>query len=70
MLSSKSGNAINKAYIDNEVAYHKAVISTVENVLIPQAQNAELKALLVKVVPTLKAHLEHAQMLQKNFKGK
>lgn len=70
MLNSKSGEAFNKAYIDNEVAYHKAVISTVENVLIPQAQNAELKALLEKVVPTLKAHLEHAQMVQKNFKGK
>ena len=28
MLSSKSGKAFDKAYIDNEVSYHKAVIST------------------------------------------
>jgi putative membrane protein len=68
MLNSKSGKAFDKAYIDNEVAYHKAVISTVEDVLIPQAQNQELKDLLQKVVPTLKAHLEHAQMVQSNFK--
>ena len=67
MLNSKSGKAFNKAYIDNEVAYHKAVISTVEGVLIPEAQNAELKALLQKVVPLLKAHLSHAEMLQKNY---
>lgn len=67
MLESKSGKAFDKAYIDNEVAYHKAVISVVQNVLIPQAQNTELKALLQKVLPTLQAHLAHAEMVQKNF---
>lgn len=63
-LNSKSGKAFDKAYIDNEVGYHKAVISTVENTLIPQTQNQELKDLLKNVVPTLKAHLQHAEMLQ------
>lgn len=67
MLNAKSGNAFDKAYIDNEVAYHKAVISAVENVLIPQAQNGELKALLQAVVPTLKTHLEHAEMVQSHL---
>ncbi len=67
-LNSKSGKAFNKAYIDNEVAYHDAVIKAVENVLIPQTQNAELKALFVKIMPTLKAHLEHAKMVQKELK--
>ena len=66
-LSSKSGDAFNKAYIDNEVAYHKAVIAEVENVLIPDASNAELKALLQKVLPILKTHLERAEMIQKTF---
>jgi putative membrane protein len=69
-LNSKSGQAFDKAYIDNEVAYHKAVISAVENLLIPQSQNAELKKLLQDVVPTLKAHLAHAEMVQKEFAGK
>jgi putative membrane protein len=68
MLNAKSGKAFDKAYIDNEVAYHKAVISTVEGVLIPQAQNAELKQLLQNVLPTLRTHLEHAEMVQKNYK--
>lgn len=67
MLNSKSANEFNKAYIDNEVAYHKAVISTVQNELIPQSQNAELKALLEKVLPILKTHLQHAEMVQKMF---
>ncbi len=68
MLNSKSGKAFDKAYIDNEVAYHEAVIAAVETILIPQAQNAELKALLEKVLPSLRVHLEHAKMVQKNFK--
>ena len=67
-LRSKSGSAFDKAYIDNEVAYHQAVINTVQNVLIPEAKNSELKQLLQNVMPTLKTHLEHAQMLQKNLK--
>jgi len=69
-LRSKSGSAFDKAYIDNEVAYHQAVINTVQNVLIPEAKNSELKQLLENVVPALKTHLEHAQMIQKNLSGK
>ena len=65
MLKSKSGKDFVKAYIDNEVAYHKAVISAVETLLIPETEHAELRELLQNVVPALKAHLEHAEMLQK-----
>ena len=64
-LRGKSGMDFDKAYINHEVDSHKAVINMVDNTLIPQTQNAELKALLVKVSPILKTHLEHAQMLQK-----
>lgn len=63
-LRSKSGKAFDKAYIDNEVAYHKAVIAAVEGLLIPEADNKELKDLLQNVVPALKTHLEHAIMVQ------
>ena len=67
MLRSKSGAAFDKAYIDHEVEYHKAVIDAVENLLIPETDNTELKELLQNVVPALQAHLEHAQMLQKQL---
>ena len=63
-LRLKSGKAFDKAYIDNEVAYHKAVIGAVEGLLIPETENKELKDLLQNVVPALKAHLEHAIMVQ------
>jgi len=46
------------------------VIAAVETVLIPQATNAELKGLLQNVVPAVKAHFEHAEMVQKMFAAK
>ena len=63
-LRTLSGNAFDKNYIDHEVAYHKAVIGVIENQLIPAAQNQELKALLVSVIPAFKAHLAHCKMIQ------
>jgi putative membrane protein len=67
-LRAKSDKDFNKAYIDNEVTYHKAVISAVEGLLIPETENAELKTLLQNVVPALKTHLAHAEMVQKMLK--
>jgi putative membrane protein len=63
-LKKLSGAAFDKAYIDHEVAYHEAVLSAMDKTLIPSAQNAELKALLVKVRPAFVAHLDHAKKLQ------
>jgi len=68
MLNSKSGAGFDKAYIDNEVAYHKAAIDIVENKLIPDASNEQLKSLLQSALPIFKQHLQHAEMIQKNFK--
>ena len=53
-------------YVENEVAYHEKVIAAVEGLLIPQAENKELKALLEEVLPVLEGHLEHARMIGKN----
>ena len=68
MLNSQSAKTFDKAYVDNEVSYHKAVIAAVKTVLIPQAQNAELKALLEKALPILETHLHHAEMVQSEMK--
>ena len=66
-LNSLKGNEFDEFYINNEVAYHDAVIGAVKNVLIPQAQNEELKELLQTAMPILETHLEHAKMAQKNI---
>ena len=63
-LKGLKGAAFDKAYIDHEVAYHQSVLDALDKTLIPNAKNAELKALLVKVRPAFVAHLEHAKHLQ------
>lgn len=63
-LNSISKTDFDKTYIDNEVAYHEAVIGAVRDLLIPQAKNLELKDLLEAVLPALEVHLEHAKMAQ------
>jgi putative membrane protein len=67
-LSGLSGAAFDKAYVEHEVAYHQQVLDAVDQTLIPNAKNAELKALLVKVRPAFVAHLEHAKHLQASLK--
>ena len=68
MLNAKSGSEFDKAYIDNEVAYHKAVIDAVKNLLIPETENQQLKDLLTSILPALDTHLQHAEMVQKKIK--
>lgn len=63
-LKTLKGAAFDKAYVDNEVAYHQAVLDAVDKTLIPSAKNQELRDLLVKVRPAFVAHLEHAKQLQ------
>jgi putative membrane protein len=63
-LKKLKGADFDKAYIDHEVAYHQQVLDAIDKTLIPGAQNAELKALLVKVRPAFVAHLEHAKKVQ------
>jgi putative membrane protein len=69
-LKGLNGEAFDKAYVDHEVAYHEQVIDAVNKVLIPSAQNAELKALLIKVQPVFVAHLDHAKKIQASLAGK
>ena len=63
-LKSMKGTEFDKFYIDNEVSYHKTVTDAVEGVLIPNAQNAELKSALEGAEPLFLKHLEHARMVQ------
>ncbi|HEX6363293.1 MAG TPA: DUF4142 domain-containing protein [Albitalea sp.] len=63
-LRTLKGKAFDRAYVDQEVAYHQAVLDALDRTLIPSAKNEELKGLMVKVRPAFVAHLEHAKQLQ------
>jgi putative membrane protein len=66
-LKAMSGAEFDKAYVDNEVAYHDAVIGVVTKTLIPNTKNAELKSLLESAGPIFTSHLEHAKHLQQSL---
>jgi putative membrane protein len=67
-LAKLSGDAFDKAYIDNEVAYHKAVNAALQNTLIPAAGNAELKDLLTTGLKIFQGHEQHAEHVAAEFK--
>jgi putative membrane protein len=68
-LQGLSGSAFDKEYIDHEVAYHQQVIDAAGKVLIPDAQNAELKSALEGAAPLLQGHLDHAKQIQSSLGG-
>ena len=63
-LKELRGKEFDKFYVDNEVTYHKTVTDAVDAVLIPSAQNGELKAALQGAQPLFLKHLEHARSVQ------
>ena len=67
-LAKLSGAAFDKAYITNEVAYHKTVNSALENTLIPSASNGELKNLLQTGLKIFQGHEQHAEHVASELK--
>jgi putative membrane protein len=67
-LGKLNGAAFDKAYVANEVAYHKAVDSALETTLIPNASNAELKNLLQTGLKIFQGHEQHAEHVAAELK--
>ncbi|MGH6852299.1 MAG: DUF4142 domain-containing protein [Methylocella sp.] len=67
-LAALSGSAFDKAYADNEVAYHESVNGALESTLIPDAQNGQLKSLLETGLRLFKEHQKHAEKLVSELK--
>lgn len=64
-MRALDGAAFDKRYADNELAYHMFVNGAVETIFIPNAQNAELKALLQAGLEIFKVHQGHAEAMVK-----
>jgi len=67
-LAKLNGAAFDKAYVDNEVAYHKTVNGALESQLIPSASNGELKSLLQTGLKIFHGHEQHADMVDSKLK--
>ena len=60
-LAKLSGAAFDKAYMENEIAYHKTVNGALSTTLIPSASNGELKSLLQTGLKIFEGHQKHAE---------
>jgi putative membrane protein len=67
-LAKLKGDDFDKAYVANEVAYHKAVDGALETTLIPSANNAELKSLLQTGLKIFQGHEQHAEHIAMTLK--
>ena len=63
-LGSLSGAAFDSFYVANEVRFHKLVIDTTRNLLVPSAVDPELKTAVAGWLPMYERHEQHAEMLQ------
>jgi putative membrane protein len=60
-LEAASGKTFDRTFLEQEIAYHKAVIDAITNTLLPAIQNQDVKDLVVKVAPAFKAHQDALQ---------
>ena len=67
-LAKLSGAEFDRAYVEHEVAYHKQVNGALETLLIPSAQNAELKSLLETGLKLFQGHQQHAEHVATELK--
>ena len=62
-LSGLQGRGFDSAFLQHEVLFHETTIAAIENTLLPAITNEELRAMVVKVAPAFKAHLDIARNL-------
>jgi putative membrane protein len=62
-LQALKGPAFDKAYAQNEVAFHRQVNDALQTTLIPAASNGELKSLLATGLKIFQGHQQHAEHL-------
>ena len=67
-LRALSGTAFDRAFLQDEVDFHNAVIDAITNTLLPAIQNAQVKDLVTKVAPAFAAHRDRAQSLLNELK--
>jgi putative membrane protein len=67
-LAKLNGKAFDRAYVANEIAYHKTVNGALKSTLIPSADNGELKSLLETGLTLFTEHQAHAEHLAAQLK--
>jgi putative membrane protein len=69
-LKTDKGKDFDKAYIAAQVDGHQKVLDTINDKLLPNVKNADLKAYLDEIKPRVEQHLKEAKQLQESFDSK
>ncbi len=67
-LAKLTGAAFDRAYVENEIAFHRTVNTALHDTLIPGAHNADLKSLLESGLALFTEHQTHAENLARDIK--
>lgn len=68
-LKSDPDTSFDRDYINDQVMEHQQVLDTVNNQLLPQVKNADLKSYLTDMKSTVEMHLKAAKDLQAKLAG-
>lgn len=66
-LRTLTGRAFDSTYVTMELDRHRAMLSMIDDVLLPRARSAELREMLASTRPIIAAHVAHAEQLQASF---
>lgn len=66
-LEKLSGAAFDRAYVENEIAFHRTVNTALRDTLIPGAHNTDLKSLLESGLALFSEHQAHAEHLARDI---
>ena len=69
-LESLQGAEFDRAFLQQEIQFHRDVIDAINSTLLPAITNPELKAFVVKIAPAFQAHLQMAESLGKQLATK
>jgi putative membrane protein len=69
-LKGDKGADFDKAYISAQVQEHQNVLDTINQKLLPNAKNADLRAYLDEIKPRVEEHLKQAKQLQEELDAK
>jgi len=69
-LNANLGKDFDKTYIDAQIAGHQKVLDAINDRLLPNVKDANLKAYLDEIKPKVEEHLRQAKQLQQSFDSK
>lgn len=66
-LQQLEGMQFDRAYIENQIAMHQWLLNTLDNALIPGADDKQLEADLREARDVIASHLQHARQVQSSL---